>query len=100
MAQLKKSIKISRRSFIKTGAVLAGVGMVAPAALGSEQSMVENWFLDDPHGTGKETLNYGAEDVIYTTCEQCNTHCTLKAVITPAQGNGPTSYIVLAGNRR
>jgi anaerobic selenocysteine-containing dehydrogenase len=99
MEETKKPAKISRRSFIKTGAVLGGVGVVAPAILRSEHSAVESWFLDDPHGTGKETLDYGAEDVIYTTCEQCNTHCTLKAVITPAQGNGPTSYIrKLAGN--
>lgn len=93
MDQQKKPVKISRRSFLKTSAILAGVGLVAPAALGSEQSAVKSWFLDDPHGTGKEALDYGAEDVIYTTCEQCNTHCTIKAVITPAKENGPTSYI-------
>ncbi|GAB6155912.1 molybdopterin-dependent oxidoreductase [Desulfosporosinus burensis] len=99
MDQQKKPIKISRRSFLKTSAVLAGIGLIAPVALGSEQSAIESWFLDDPHGTGKEALDYGAEDVIYTTCEQCNTYCTLKAVISPAQGNGPTSYIgKLAGN--
>lgn len=91
--------KVSRRTFIKTSAVLGGVGVVAPAALGSGHSGLESWFLDEPHGTGKAALDYGAEDVIYTTCEQCNTHCTLKAVIAPDRGDGPTSYIrKLAGN--
>jgi len=101
MAEEKKQpLKVTRRSFIKTGVIVGGLGAIATPAFGSGgNSGIESWFLDTPHGTGKETLDYGAEDIIYTTCEQCNTHCTLKAVVAPAQGDGPTSYIrKLAGN--
>lgn len=98
--QTKKPLKITRRNFIKASAVIGGAGVISTSALASSgESGVESWFLDNHHGTGIETLDYGAEDIIYTTCEQCNTHCTVKAVITPNEGEGPVSYIrKLAGN--
>ncbi|GAW92016.1 molybdopterin-dependent oxidoreductase [Calderihabitans maritimus] len=92
--------KISRRNFIK-GTMAAG-GMVAlePLITGTVLPPIEKLWLNDPHGVGDDFEDYGAEDVIYTTCEQCNTHCTLKAVIAPASGDGPYTSIIrkLAGN--
>lgn len=65
----------------------------------SAESGIENLWLDKPHGTGAEDEQYGAEDVIYTLCEQCNTHCTLKAVIAEKSvGAAPGSIRKLAGN--
>lgn len=98
--QNKETLQMNRRDFIKVGVVLGGVAAVAPAALASKgESNVKSWFTDDPHGIGQEVFDYGAEDIIYTTCEQCNAHCTIKAVITPNDGNGPSSYIrKISGN--
>lgn len=90
---------ITRRDFLKTGAVI-GAGLISASPLvAAENSNTGSVFLDEAHGTGSATLDYTAEDVIFSTCEQCNTHCTIKAVITPAKGDGPTSYIrKIAGN--
>ncbi|HWJ03995.1 MAG TPA: molybdopterin-dependent oxidoreductase, partial [Verrucomicrobiae bacterium] len=97
--QNKGGFDVTRRDFLKTGAVIGAGFMAASPLLAAEDSNTASVFVDEAHGTGKETMDYTAEDVIFSTCEQCNTHCTIKAVIAPAEGDGPTSYIrKIAGN--
>jgi anaerobic selenocysteine-containing dehydrogenase len=89
---------LNRRQFIKGGIAL---GTAAGAS-----SMVANPFAvagdggSQSRGTGSEFEDYLAEDVIYSQCEQCNTHCTIKAVVTKAPDNIPSTAIIkkIAGN--
>ncbi|HBW39143.1 molybdopterin-dependent oxidoreductase [Desulfosporosinus sp. BICA1-9] len=93
-----KQIKFTRRSFLKGGAALGGISLLSPMlAIGSPQ---EGAWLDDPYGTGHDNQDYGAENVIYSLCQQCNTFCTIKAIVIPQKGDGPHTSIVrkIAGN--
>ncbi|PMC74382.1 molybdopterin dinucleotide-binding protein [Brachybacterium sp. UMB0905] len=51
------------------------------------------------HGTGDEDDAYGADDVIYSMCMQCNTFCTIKVRLTEPGDSGATSLVrKIAGN--
>ena len=94
----KKPAKLTRRSFLKGGVALGGISLLSPMlTLGSSQ---EDSAQGESHGTGKDSQDYSAENVIYSVCQQCNTNCTIKAVVIPKQGEGPHASIVrkIAGN--
>lgn len=94
--------KVNRRSFLKALGTLGGIAFVGPAFVGpAKQAVSGNVFLDEEHGVGTATQDYTAENVIFTTCQQCNTFCTIKTYIVPGSKDGAYSSIVrkIAGNQ-
>lgn len=92
--------KISRRHFLQIASASVGVGLVAPAFLGPFHQVVGDAWTDTPHGIGGDDQNYDATDIIYTTCQQCNSSCTVRALMVPGEANAPYSSLVrkMAGN--
>jgi len=86
-------MKLSRRTFLK-GSLFSGLTLgLASTVLGRVPG------ADEEHGTGRSLADYGASDVLYTVCEQCNTHCSIKAVIAQGKGEPYTSLVrKIAGN--
>ncbi|QGP93487.1 Tetrathionate reductase subunit A [Neomoorella glycerini] len=84
MSKKKGGKKITRRHFL-AGSLAAGGAAMALLAGGSSDTLAAGldhlWIPPQNHGTGKATGDYGADSIIYTVCEQCNTHCTIKAVV-------------------
>ncbi|WP_231751392.1 hypothetical protein [Halogeometricum sp. CBA1124] len=58
------------------------------------------WTDDEAHYVGDDYGDYRAEDVIYTTCGQCNTFCPIKVRLADGSDAGEYSSLVrkLAGN--
>jgi len=102
MAKQKMSCNLSRRIFIKGGLAIGGVTLLTPALASSPKEVlsgVEELWLDGAHGKGTANEDYSASEVIYSLCEQCNTHCTLKAVITENRAAASGAAVrKLAGN--
>jgi tetrathionate reductase subunit A len=90
---------VTRRQFvIGTGAIGA---IAAMPLLGKKLGEVfENPFDEAPvHGVGTFGEETPANRVIYTTCEQCNTFCTIKVALTdPAKTGGVAYARKIAGN--
>ncbi|MCE7790829.1 molybdopterin-dependent oxidoreductase [Salipaludibacillus sp. CUR1] len=100
----KKSVfdkKVNRRSFVKGAGILSAIAVASPF-FGSPVRQITggNVWADTEHGIGTETEDYTAENVIYTTCEQCNTHCTIKAYVKEGRIEGGCTSLVrkIAGN--
>ena len=97
----KLDCSLSRRKFIKGGLTIGGLSLITPA-FGSQKeqlSGIEKLWVDTPHGVGNEAEDYDATQVIYSLCEQCNTHCTMKAVITEGETVASPGVIrKIAGN--
>lgn len=91
---------MSRRDFLKTASAAVGIGVVAPAFLGPFHQLVGDAWTDTPHGIGGDDQDYDAADVIYTVCQQCNSSCTVRALVVPAAPRAPYSSLVrkMAGN--
>src|SRR5690554_7110760 len=93
--------KLNRRSFVKGAGILGAIAVASPF-LGSPLRQITkgNVFADVEHGIGTATQDYTANDVIYTTCEQCNTHCTIKAYVMEGKIEGGCTSLVrkIAGN--
>jgi len=92
----KKKFNINRRQFLKGGVALGaatGAGAIFPF-----NKSGNGLFATANVGTDYEA--YTAENVIYSQCEQCNTNCTIKAVIAPSKGSTPATSIIrkIAGN--
>lgn len=92
--------KVSRRWFLKGTGFLGAAAFAAPLFDDPLQQVLGNVWEDDPHGTNAANDDYGAQNVIYSTCEQCNTHCTIKAVTKESTQSQPSSSLIrkLAGN--
>ena len=100
MSKNKAKKNLNRRDFIKGAGILSAFAFASPLLTDPLQQALTNVWVDDPHGTGDFTQDYTAKDVIYTTCEQCNTHCTIKTFIMDAKKGQPYSSLVrkIAGN--
>lgn len=96
-----KNKGISRRRFLKGLGAIGGVAVVAPAFVGPVKQTINGVWGDLPHGVGAATQDYTAEDVIFTTCEQCNTHCTIKTHIVSGGEGGPYTSLIrkISGNQ-
>lgn len=98
----RENLRLSRRSFIKGSTIAGGAVLLAPALGGPQAPDLGRLWQDDLRGGGKDLGDYDATNVIYTQCEQCNSHCSLKAVIRekPAGSQAPYTCLVakLAGN--
>ena len=89
---------LSRRDFVK---VAAGIGAVAAGSTASVNlDTTDLWTDDEAHYVGDDDGDYGAEDVLYTTCGQCNTFCPIKVRLADGSDAGEYSSLVrkLAGN--
>ncbi|MFW5896069.1 MAG: molybdopterin-dependent oxidoreductase, partial [archaeon] len=90
---------VSRRDFAKAVGGLAAVsGGVGTASSGIDLSGL--WTDSEEHYVGDDYGDYGAEDVMYTTCGQCNTFCPIKVQVADESGTGNYSALLrkLAGN--
>ncbi|MFC7173972.1 twin-arginine translocation signal domain-containing protein [Haloplanus litoreus] len=89
---------ISRRDFVKA---VGSIGVVAAASnVAVEVDVDDLWTDDEHHYVGDDYGEYGASDVIHTTCGQCNTFCPIKVQLADGSGTGEYSSLVrkLAGN--
>ncbi len=73
--------QITRRTFIKTTAVVGGSLAIASAVDGAFQRMAgHEQTFSGVHAAGEYPLNK-AENTIYSVCLQCHTSCTIKGKI-------------------
>ncbi|QCC49030.1 molybdopterin-dependent oxidoreductase [Halobellus limi] len=89
---------VSRRDFVKAA---GSIGLVAAASNAAVEMDVDDlWTDDERHYVGTDYGEYGASDVIHTTCGQCNTFCPIKVRLAEGSGTGEYSSLVrkLAGN--
>ncbi|MFC7115738.1 molybdopterin-dependent oxidoreductase [Natronoarchaeum sp. GCM10025703] len=90
--------QVSRRDFFKAA---GSIGLVAAASNAAVNVDIDDlWTDDEHHYVGDEYGEYGASDVIHTTCGQCNTFCPIKVQLADGSGTGEYSSLVrkLAGN--
>ncbi|CEG29250.1 molybdopterin-dependent oxidoreductase [Bacillus sp. B-jedd] len=92
---------MNRRGFLKALGTFGAVAVVGPAFIGPIKQVLGGVWVDTPHGIGTEYQDYSAEDIIFTSCQQCNASCTIKTFIMPGNPSGPYSSIVrkIAGNQ-
>ncbi|WP_433634101.1 molybdopterin-dependent oxidoreductase [Halomicrococcus sp. NG-SE-24] len=91
-------VSFTRRDFVK---VAGGIGAVAAGSTASVNlDPTDLWSDDREHYVGSDFGDYGADDVIHTTCGQCNTFCPIKVRLSDDSGTGQYSSLVrkLAGN--
>ncbi|MEQ6377314.1 molybdopterin-dependent oxidoreductase [Bacillaceae bacterium S4-13-56] len=95
------SKEMNRRGFLKALGSLGAVVLVGPAFVGPVKQVINGVWIDEAHGVGSATQDYTADNVIFTTCQQCNTFCTIKTYIVSGNENGAYSSIVrkIAGNQ-
>ncbi|MEI3612234.1 molybdopterin-dependent oxidoreductase [Pseudogracilibacillus sp. SO30301A] len=92
---------MDRRSFLKALGAFGAVAIIGPSFIGPVKQIINGVWTDEGHGVGTNYQDYGAENVIFTTCEQCNTFCTIKTYITNGNKAGAYSSIIrkIAGNQ-
>lgn len=93
--------KVTRRSFVKGAGILGAMALASPF-FGSPIRQITggNVWADVEHGVGTSYQDYTARNVLYSTCEQCNTHCTIKTYVMEGKKGEAYSSIVrkIAGN--
>ncbi|MFO1443327.1 molybdopterin-dependent oxidoreductase [Bacillus sp. Bva_UNVM-123] len=93
--------KMNRRGFLKALGTFGAVAIVGPAFVGPVKQVMNGVWTDDGHGIGTSYQDYSAEDIIFTSCQQCNASCTIKTYIVSGNPNSPYSSIIrkIAGNQ-
>ncbi|WP_258871997.1 twin-arginine translocation signal domain-containing protein [Virgibacillus dokdonensis] len=93
--------RMDRRKFLKAMGAFGAVAVIGPSFIGPVKQVVNGVWFNEGHGYGTDYQDYGAENVIFTTCEQCNTFCTIKAYITEGNQAGPYTSMIrkIAGNQ-
>ncbi|MDQ0153770.1 molybdopterin-dependent oxidoreductase [Robertmurraya andreesenii] len=93
--------KLNRRGFLKALGTIGAVAVVGPAFIGPVKQVINGVWEDELHGVGTEYQDYSAENVIFTACQQCNSTCTIKAVMVAGSAGGAYSSIVrkISGNQ-
>ncbi|KOX95751.1 molybdopterin-dependent oxidoreductase [Halorubrum tropicale] len=89
---------VSRRDFVKAAGSIGVIAAASNAAV--DVDMDDLWTDEKQHYVGDNYGEYGASDVIHTTCGQCNTFCPIKVRLADGSGTGEYSSLVrkLAGN--
>lgn len=93
--------EMNRRGFLKALGTFGAVAIVGPAFIGPVKQVIGGVWTDTPHGIGTEYQDYAAENIIFSSCQQCNATCTIKAYVTAGSAAGAYSSIVrkIAGNQ-
>src|SRR5690625_2821298 len=93
--------QMNRRNFLKALGAFGAVAAIGPAFIKPVKQIIDGVWYNEGYGVGTDYQDYGAEDVIFTTCEQCNTFCTIKTLITSGDEAGPYTSIIrkIAGNQ-
>ncbi|WP_312474052.1 molybdopterin-dependent oxidoreductase [Neobacillus sp.] len=93
--------KMNRRGFLKALGAFGAVAIVGPAFVGPVKQVINGVWTDEGHGIGTDYQDYTAEDILFTSCQQCNASCTIKTYIVAGNANSPYSSIVrkIAGNQ-
>ena len=89
---------LTRRDLVKA---VGSVGLLGAASTATVDIDTDDlWSDDEQHYVGIDYGEYGASDVIHTTCGQCNTFCPIKVRLADESGTGEYSSLVrkLAGN--
>ena len=73
--------KMNRRGFLKALGSIGAVAIIGPAFIGPVKQVINGVWVDEEHGVGLDYQDYTAENVIFTSCQQCNSTCTIKAYI-------------------
>jgi len=89
---------VSRRDFVKAAGSIGAIAGFSSVTVDTDLDGL--WTDDEHHYVGDEYGEYGASDVIHTTCGQCNTFCPVKVRLADTSGTGEYSSLVrkLAGN--
>lgn len=93
---------MNRRGFLKALGTFGAVAIVGPAFIGPVKQVIGGvWGEETAHGTGTDYQDYTAENVIFTSCQQCNATCTIKAYVMAGSALASYSSIVrkIAGNQ-
>lgn len=92
---------MNRRGFLKALGTIGAVALVGPAFVGPVKQVFSGVWEDEPHGVGTDYQDYKAENVIFTSCQQCNSTCTIKAYVVAGSTGGAYTSIVrkIAGNQ-
>ncbi|XJZ28913.1 molybdopterin-dependent oxidoreductase [Bacillota bacterium Lsc_1132] len=95
------SKEMNRRGFLKALGTFGAVAVIGPAFLGPVKQVIGGVWTDTPHGIGTDYQDYTAENVIFTSCQQCNATCTIKTYIMAGSAASPYSSLVrkIAGNQ-
>lgn len=93
--------RVNRRGFLKALGTIGAVALVGPAFIGPVKQVMGGVWIDEEHGVGTSYQDYSAENVIFTSCQQCNTTCTIKAFVVGGSAGGAYTSIVrkIAGNQ-
>lgn len=93
--------KMNRRGFLKALGSIGAVAIIGPAFIGPVKQVINGVWIDDEHGVGTDYQDYTAENVIFTSCQQCNSSCTIKAYIVAGSAGGAYTSIIrkIAGNQ-
>jgi tetrathionate reductase subunit A len=97
--RMANEFSFTRRQFV-VGTTAAGAIAAMPLLGRKLAQALEDPFADRPvHGVGTYGEETPANRIIYTTCEQCNTYCTIKVGVTDPAKTGGTCYArKIAGN--
>jgi tetrathionate reductase subunit A len=89
---------LTRRDLVKAVGAVGAIGAASAATVNVDTD--DLWTDDTEHYVGDDYGEYGASDVIHTTCGQCNTFCPIKVRLADDSGTGEYSSLVrkLAGN--
>ena len=89
---------LTRRDLVKAVGSIGILGAASSATVDIDTT--DLWTDDNQHYVGTDYGEYGAGDVIHTTCGQCNTFCPIKVRLADESGTGQYSSLVrkLAGN--
>ncbi|MFA9518233.1 molybdopterin-dependent oxidoreductase [Halopenitus sp. H-Gu1] len=88
---------LTRRDLVKA---VGSVGLIGAASSATVNVDTADLWSDEEHYVGDDIGEYGAGDVIHTTCGQCNTFCPIKVRLADDSGTGEYTSLVrkLAGN--
>ncbi|RDB62038.1 molybdopterin dinucleotide-binding protein [Gordonibacter sp. 28C] len=73
----------SRRAVVGASAAVALGALAGGAGLGAYMASNDP-LTDSPHGRGRASDAYGADDVVLSMCNNCNTYCTIKVRVADA----------------
>ncbi|HEY3367589.1 MAG TPA: molybdopterin-dependent oxidoreductase [Symbiobacteriaceae bacterium] len=94
----KREAGFTRRQFVIGGTAVGAIAAMPLLGRRLEGSLQHAFADQVVHGVGGFGEETAANRVVYTTCEQCNTHCTIKVSLTDPAKTGKPYIRKIAGN--